>query len=59
MKFLMHAPKNSFSEGKYKFDNFFDLDNKGITKSQAQRNCDVISFQSDMGTDQSTNGPMD
>jgi hypothetical protein len=55
----MHAPKNSFSEGKYKFDNFFDLDNKGITKSQAQRNCDVISFQSDMGTDQSTNGPMD
>jgi hypothetical protein len=30
------------------------LANKGITKSQARRNCDVISFQSDMGTDRST-----
>jgi hypothetical protein len=30
--------------------------NKGITKSQAQRNCDVISFQSDMGSDQPTDG---
>jgi hypothetical protein len=31
--------------------------NKVVTKPQARRNCDVISFQSDTGTDQPTNGP--
>jgi hypothetical protein len=34
-------------------------ENKEITKSQVQRNCDVISFQSDMGKDQPTNGRTD
>jgi hypothetical protein len=33
------------------------LRNKVVTKPQAQRNCDVISFQSDMGTDGPTDGP--
>jgi hypothetical protein len=30
--------------------------NKVVTKPQAQSNCDVTSFRSDMGTDGPTNG---
>jgi hypothetical protein len=33
--------------------------NKGITKYKARRNCDVISFRSEMGTDGPTDGPTD
>jgi hypothetical protein len=29
----------------------------GYSKRQARRNCDVISFRSDMGTNQPTDGP--